>query len=60
MPSRSTRPPRRSRYRGLDKTRLQHHFTGAAVNLARLDAWLTGRPLARTRISPFAALLSAG
>lgn len=51
---------RRSRYRGLAKTRLQHHFTGAAVNLARIDAWLTGRPLARTRISPFAALRPAG
>ncbi|MFI2642173.1 IS1182 family transposase [Streptomyces sp. NPDC018610] len=51
---------RRSRYRGLAKTRLQHHFTGAAVNLARLDAWLTGRPLARTRVSPFAALRPAG
>ncbi|MCX4821884.1 IS1182 family transposase [Streptomyces sp. NBC_01142] len=51
---------RRSRYRGLAKTRLQHHFTGAAINLARLDAWLTGRPLARTRISPFAALRPAG
>jgi transposase len=51
---------RRSRYRGLAKTRLQHHFTGAAINLARLDAWFTGRPLARTRISPFAALRPAG
>lgn len=51
---------RRSRYRGLAKTRLQHHFTGAAVNLARVDAWLTGRPLARTRVSPFAALRPAG
>lgn len=51
---------RRSRYRGLAKTRLQHHFTGAAINLARLDAWLTGRPLARTRVSPFAAIRPAG
>ncbi|MFE2728144.1 IS1182 family transposase [Kitasatospora sp. NPDC059327] len=51
---------RRSRYRGLAKTQLQHHFTGAAINLARLDAWLTGRPLARTRVSPFAALRPAG
>ncbi|MER5897403.1 transposase [Streptomyces sp. NPDC001876] len=47
---------RRSRYRGLAKTRLQHHFTGAAVNLARIDAWLTGRPLTKTRVSPFAGL----
>ncbi|GAA2948255.1 IS1182-like element ISGvi6 family transposase [Streptomyces enissocaesilis] len=51
---------RRSRYRGLAKTRLQHHLTGAAINLARIDAWLTGRPLARTRTSPFAALRPAG
>ncbi|MFD3352633.1 transposase [Streptomyces fradiae] len=51
---------RRSRYRGLAKTRLQHHFTGTAINLARIDAWLTGRPLARTRTSPFAALRPAG
>ncbi|WP_435813373.1 IS1182 family transposase [Streptomyces rochei] len=51
---------RRSRYRGLAKTRLQHHLTGAAINLARLDAYLTGRPLARTRVSPFAALRPAG
>ncbi|MER7844197.1 IS1182 family transposase [Kitasatospora sp. NPDC096077] len=51
---------RRSRYRGLAKTRLQHHLTGAAINLARLDAHLTGRPLARTRTSPFAALRPAG
>ncbi|BAJ29096.1 hypothetical protein KSE_32865 [Kitasatospora setae KM-6054] len=51
---------RRSRYRGLAKTQLQHHLTGAAINLTRLDAWLTGRPLARTRVSPFAALRPAG
>ncbi|GKQ37116.1 IS1182 family transposase [Streptomyces sp. A012304] len=51
---------RRSRYRGLSKTRLQHHFTGAAINLTRLDAWLTGRPLAPTRLSPFATLRPAG
>ncbi|WP_369175063.1 IS1182 family transposase [Streptomyces sp. R28] len=51
---------RRSRYRGLAKTQLQHHFTGAAVNLARIDAWLTGRPLAKTRVPPFAALRPAG
>ncbi|WP_326805528.1 IS1182 family transposase [Streptomyces sp. NBC_01788] len=51
---------RRSRYRGLTKTRLQHYCTGAAINLARIDAWLTGRPLAKTRVSPFAALRPAG
>lgn len=29
---------RRSRYRGLGKTSLQHQLTGAAINLARIDA----------------------
>ena len=51
---------RKCRYRGLAKTRLQHQLTGAAINLARLDAWITGRPLARTRVSPFAALRPTG
>ena len=35
---------RRSRYRGLAKTSLQHQLTGAAINLARIDAHLTGIP----------------
>ena len=47
---------RRSRYRGLAKTSLQHQLTGAAINLARIDAHLTGTPRARTRTSHFAAL----
>ncbi|WP_404867862.1 IS1182 family transposase [Kitasatospora griseola] len=46
---------RRSRYRGLPKTSLQHQLTGAAVNLIRIDAWLTGKPHARTRTSPLTA-----
>ncbi|MEE1766794.1 transposase, partial [Streptomyces sp. JV185] len=50
---------RRSRYRGLPKTSLQHQLTGAAVNLIRIDAWLTGTPHARTRTSPLTALRSA-
>ncbi|MEU1409665.1 transposase [Streptomyces sp. NPDC005728] len=32
---------RRSRYRGLVKTTLQHQLTGAAINLIRVNAWLT-------------------
>jgi transposase len=40
---------RRARYLGLDKTRLEHNAAAAAVNLLRLDAWWTGRPLDRTR-----------
>ncbi|BBJ39745.1 hypothetical protein SSPO_059650 [Streptomyces antimycoticus] len=50
---------RRSRYRGLPKTSLQHQLTGAAVNLIRINAWLTGQPHARTRTSPLAALRPA-
>jgi hypothetical protein len=49
---------RRSRYRGLAKTSLQHQLTGAAVNLIRINAWLTHKPRARTRTStsPLTAL----
>ncbi|WNI33946.1 IS1182 family transposase [Streptomyces sp. ITFR-6] len=50
---------RRSRYRGLAKTSLQHQLTGAATNLARIDAHLTDTPRARTRTSYFAALRPA-
>ena len=52
---------RRSRYRGLAKTSLQHQLTGAAINLARIDAHLTGQPRARTRTrtSHFARLRPA-
>ncbi|MBT2399195.1 IS1182 family transposase [Streptomyces sp. ISL-100] len=50
---------RRSRYRGLAKTSLQHQLTGAAINLARIDAHLTDTPRARTRTSHFAALRPA-
>lgn len=51
---------RRSRYQGLAKTSLQHQLTGAAINLARIDAHLTGTPRAHTRTSHFAALRPAG
>jgi transposase len=50
---------RRCRYIGLRKTGLQHIFTAVALNLARIDAWLTGKPVARTRTSTFAALQPA-
>ncbi|MFF7315130.1 IS1182 family transposase, partial [Streptomyces sp. NPDC008137] len=50
---------RRSRYRGLAKTSLQHQLTGAAINLARIDAHLASTPRARTRTSHFAALRPA-
>jgi len=38
-----------ARYLGLPKTRLEHHAAAAAINLIRLDAWQTGKPLDRTR-----------
>jgi transposase len=47
---------RRSRYRGLEKTHLQHVATAAAINIDRLVAWLEERPRAKTRTSRFAAL----
>lgn len=50
---------RRSRYRGLTKTGLQHELTGAANNLAHIDAQHTDTPRARTRTSHFAALRPA-
>lgn len=47
---------RRTRYRGLAKTGLQHVATAAAINLDRIAAWFAGRPIAPTRTSRFAAL----
>jgi transposase len=47
---------RRSRYRGLAKTHLQHVATAAAINLERLAACFRGVPRAATRTSRFAAL----
>lgn len=40
---------RHARYLGLPKTRLEHNIAATAINLARLDAWWTGKPLDRTR-----------
>ena len=50
---------RRSRYRGMEKTHLQHLIIATAINVVRLLAWLDGQPLAKTRISKFAALALA-
>ena len=47
---------RRTRYRGLQKTHLQHVATAAAINIDRIVAWLDERPRAQTRTSRFAAL----
>jgi transposase len=49
---------RRSRYVGLAKTHLQHILTAVALNLVRLSAWLSGTPLAPTRQSTFARLMT--
>lgn len=50
---------RRSRYIGQAKTHLQHHMTGAALNLVRVIAWLDGTALSKTRTSHLAALAPA-
>jgi transposase len=50
---------RRSRYRGLAKTHLQHVATAAAIDLARLGAWFRAIPRAATRTSRFAGLATA-
>jgi transposase len=47
---------RRSRYRGLAKTHLQHILLAVAVNLVRLMSWLADMPRGLTRRSAFAAL----
>jgi transposase len=47
---------RKARYRGMEKTRLQHYATAAAMNVLRLGAWWLERPRAKTRQSPFLAL----
>ena len=46
----------RCRYVGLAKTRLHHVLTAVALDIVRREAWWTSRPLAKTRISRFAAL----
>jgi hypothetical protein len=45
---------RRTRYIGLAKTHLGTVLNACAINLIRLDAWLTETPLGATRTSPFA------
>ena len=47
---------RQARYRGLDKTHLQHVATAAAINLDRLAAWFSKTKRAKTRTSRFARL----
>ncbi|MGW3729074.1 transposase, partial [Streptomyces sp. NPDC000851] len=50
---------RRTRYRNLPITRLGHVFAATALNIIRIDRWLTGTPLGSTRTSRFEALILA-
>jgi transposase len=50
---------RRSRYVGRQKTHLGHVLTAVAINLQRIDAWLTDTPRSKTRHSSFARLMAA-
>ncbi|MAU09032.1 MAG: hypothetical protein CL607_04360 [Anaerolineaceae bacterium] len=47
---------RRSRYRGMDKTHLQHLGVAAAINLLRIVNWLDDVPPSKTPQSRFAQL----
>ncbi len=49
---------RRSRYIGLARTHLQHVITAAALNFARVGAWLADTPQATTRQAPFVRLMA--
>ena len=50
---------RRARYRGLDKTHLQHVLTATAMNLTRAMNWLTKPAKSKTRTTRFARLQAA-
>jgi transposase len=47
---------RHTRYRGLEKTNLQHVATAAAINVGRVVNYLNDVPVGATRVSPFARL----
>jgi len=47
---------RQARYRGLEKTHLEHIYSAVALNLIRLHAWWNGHPLDRTRTTHLARL----
>jgi hypothetical protein len=50
---------RRSRYRGLNKTHVQHVLTALACNIARVADWLDTEPRTRRRATRFRTLCSA-
>jgi hypothetical protein len=47
---------RTARYIGLSKTALEHNVAATAINMIRLDAYWTGKPLDRTRTTHLARL----
>jgi hypothetical protein len=47
---------RKCRYFGLAKTSLQEILAATAMNMIRAYYWFAGRPLAKTRLSSFAAM----
>jgi transposase len=47
---------RHARYRGVNKTHLEHVVSAVALNFIRLDAWFNDVPLDRTRTSHLARL----
>jgi len=49
---------RRTRYIGLARTHLSHVLTAAGMNLLRVGDWLAGALRAKTRQSPFVALMT--
>ncbi len=48
---------RRCRYLGEAKARLQHVVTAAAIDLARIGAWLMERPVESARVTAFRRLM---
>jgi transposase len=50
---------RKSRYIGLQRTRLQHLATAAAINLFRIFDWLSGQRPAKTPVPAFVALAAS-
>jgi transposase len=50
---------RRSRYRTLEKTHLQHMATAAAINLKRIACWLNNPSFSTTSLSQFGMLMAS-
>jgi transposase len=48
---------RRAKYVGLAKTHLQHVLSATAINFTRINNWLLGIPLEKTRLSAFEKLM---